>query len=163
MTTAGGEKFVCAHPDLKRPLSPAEALAYSCNDFFVSLAPKLSRDALNGVRIAAGLPPLASGTPLASAIIGVDGPRTTPRVLADMLARVAGAGRDKAVPMKASTRAVVIDGLRGAADYGTASAFRDSNVSAIAKTGSPRSEPNRCDNALSSGYSRRISPLAVRL
>src|SRR5688572_4702917 len=46
VTTVGGRKFVCAHPDLKRPLTPAEALAYSCNDFFVSLAPRLSRDAL---------------------------------------------------------------------------------------------------------------------
>ncbi len=43
---AGGQTFVCAHPDLKRPLSLAEALAYSCNDFFVSLAPRLSREAL---------------------------------------------------------------------------------------------------------------------
>jgi SpoIID/LytB domain protein len=36
--TLDGRTFVCAHPDLKRPLSPSEALAYSCNDFFVSLA-----------------------------------------------------------------------------------------------------------------------------
>ena len=55
---AGGQTFVCAHPDLKRPLSLAEALAYSCNDFFVSLAPRLSRDALNATRLAAGLPPI---------------------------------------------------------------------------------------------------------
>lgn len=136
VATVGGRKFVCVHPDLKRPLSPAEALAYSCNDFFVSLAPKLSRDALNGVRIAAGLPPIAGATPMASAIIGMDGPRTTPRALVDMLARVAGAGRDKAVPMKPATREVVIEGLRGAADYGTASAFRDGGISAMAKTGS---------------------------
>lgn len=133
--TAGGQRFVCAHPDLKRPLTPAEALAYSCNDFFVSLAPRLSRDALNGVRIAAGLPPVNSGTPMASAIVGLDGPRTTPRSLIDMLARVAGAGRDRAVPMKPATRAVLLAGLRGAAEYGTASALKDANVTALAKTG----------------------------
>jgi SpoIID/LytB domain protein len=134
-TAVGGQKFVCAHPDLKRPLTPAEALAYSCNDFFVALAPKLSRDALNGVRIAAGLPPIASATPMAGAILGVDGPRTTPRALIDMMARIAGAGRDKAVPMKAQTRSVILEGLRGAADYGTASALKDNGISALAKTG----------------------------
>ena len=45
MVTADGQTFICSHPDLKRPLSPAEALAYSCNDFFVSLAPRLPREA----------------------------------------------------------------------------------------------------------------------
>ena len=136
VTTVGGRKFVCAHPDLKRPLTPAEALAYSCNDFFVSLAPRLSRDALNATRIAAGLPPIGSGTPLAPAIVGLDGPRTTPRALIDVIARVAGAGSDRPVPMRPETKAVVLEGLRGAADYGTASALKESNVSALAKTGS---------------------------
>src|SRR5262245_36540357 len=27
-----GHQYVCSHPDLKRPLTAAEALAYSCND-----------------------------------------------------------------------------------------------------------------------------------
>ncbi len=54
VVTVDGHTFTCAHPDLKRPLSPAEALAYSCNDFFVSLAPRLPREALNATRMAAG-------------------------------------------------------------------------------------------------------------
>lgn len=133
---AGGRSVPCAHPDLKRPLTPAEALAYSCNDFFVSLAPRLSREALNATRLAAGLPPVASGTPMDAAMLGLDGPRTTPRALIDMLARVAGAGPDKPVPMRAETRAVILDGLRGAADYGTAAALKAGGVPALAKTGS---------------------------
>jgi SpoIID/LytB domain protein len=132
---ADGQTFVCAHPDLKRPLSPSEALAYSCNDFFVSLAPRLPREALNATRIAAGLPPVASGTPMASAMVGLAGPKTTPRALIDVLSRLAGVGKDTPVPMKAATRAVLFDGLRGAADYGTASAFRTGGVPALAKTG----------------------------
>ncbi|MGE3492767.1 MAG: SpoIID/LytB domain-containing protein [Vicinamibacterales bacterium] len=134
--TAGGHKFVCAHPDLKRPLSPAEALAYSCNDFFVSLAPRLSRDSLNKTRLAAGLPPIAGGTPMAPALVGLAGPRTSPRALVDVMARLAGAGQDKPVPMSAATRSVLLDGLRGAAEYGTAAAFKTGGVSALAKTGS---------------------------
>jgi SpoIID/LytB domain protein len=132
----GNRVFVCAHPDLKRPLTLAEALAYSCNDFFVSLAPRVSREALNATRMAAGLPPIASATPMASAIVGLEGPKTTPRALIDMMARLVGAGGDKPVPMRPETRAILIEGLRGAAEYGTASAFKSAGVPALAKTGS---------------------------
>ena len=134
--TVDGQKYVCAHPDLKRALSPAEALAYSCNDFFVSLASRLSRESLNKTRLAAGLAPIAVGTPLSPALVGLAGPRTSPRALVDMMARLTGAGKDKPVPMSAATRAVLLDGLRGAAEYGTASAFSAGGISALAKTGS---------------------------
>lgn len=133
--TIDGQTFVCAHPDLKRALSPAEALAYSCNDFFVSLAPRLSRERLNRTRIAAGLAPLAPGAPLAPALVGLAGPRISPRAMIDVLARLAGAGKDPPVPMSAATKAVLLDGLRGAADYGTASALKTAGVPALAKTG----------------------------
>ena len=135
VVTANGQTFTCAHPDLKRPLTAAEALAYSCNDFFVSLAPRLPRQALNATRIAAGLPPIGSEVPMASAILGLAGPRTSPRALVDVIARLTGVGKDTPVPMKPETRQVLLEGLRGAADYGTASAFKDGGVSAIAKTG----------------------------
>ncbi len=133
--TVDGQKFVCAHPDVKRALSPAEALAYSCNDFFVSLAPRLSRDSLNKTRLAAGLPPIASGTQMAPALVGLAGPRTSPRALIDVMARLVGAGKDPPVPMSAATRAVLLEGLRGAAEYGTASALKAGGISALAKTG----------------------------
>ena len=132
---ADGQTIACSHPDLKRPLSPAEALAYSCNDFFVSLAPRLPREALNATRLAAGLPPIAPGTPMASAIVGLAGPKVTPRALIDVMARLAGAGKDKPVPMLPATKAVVMEGLGGAADYGTASALKAAGISALAKTG----------------------------
>ncbi len=132
---ADGQTFVCSHPDLKRPLSPAEALAYSCNDFFVSLAPRLPREALNATRIAAGLPPIARDTPMSTAIVGLAGPKTTPRALIDVMARLTGVGKDKPVPMAPGTRAVLLEGLRGAAEYGTASSFKAAGVSAMAKSG----------------------------
>ena len=132
---ADGTTFTCSHPDLKRPLTPAEALAYSCNDFFVSLAPRLPREALNAIRMAAGLPPIAAGTPMASAIVGLAGPKTTPRALIDVIARLTGAGKDQPVAMSPETKAVLLEGLRGAADYGTASAFKSAGISAMAKTG----------------------------
>ena len=132
---ADGQTLTCSHPDLKRALSPAEALAYSCNDFFVSLAARLPREALNATRMAAGLPAVASDAPMATSIVGLAGPKTTPRALVDVLARLVGAGRDKPVPMRPETKAVLLEGLRGAAEYGTASAFKAEGISALAKTG----------------------------
>ncbi|MEZ5285399.1 MAG: SpoIID/LytB domain-containing protein [Vicinamibacterales bacterium] len=135
VVTVDGVRFVCAHPDLHRPLTPAEALAHSCNDFFVSLARRLPRERLNRVRLAAGLPPLPGSVKLGPALVGLEGPRVTPRALVDVLARLAGVGPDPAVPMRASTRAVLREGLAGAASYGTAAAIGAQGESALAKTG----------------------------
>jgi hypothetical protein len=99
----------------------------------VSLAPRLPREALNATRLAAGLPALAGDAPMASAILGLAGPKTTPRALVDVMARLVGAGKDKPVPMRPATRAVLLEGLRGAAEYGTASAFKAGGISALAK------------------------------
>jgi SpoIID/LytB domain protein len=130
-----GVTFVCAHPDLRRPLNAAEALAYSCNDFFVSLAPRLTRDMFNRTRLAAGLPPVASGVPLTPALVGLDGPRVTPRTLLDLVARVAGLDRDRPMRLQDRTRRVLMEGLTGATTYGSASALGAAGISALAKTG----------------------------
>jgi SpoIID/LytB domain protein len=135
IVTADGVRFTCAHPDLKRPLTAAEALAHSCNDFFVSLAPRLSRDRVNATRLAAGLPPLSSSVRLAPALVGLDGPRVSARALVDVMARLAGVGPDPAVPMRPATKAVLLEGLTGAAVYGTAAALGERGVRAWAKTG----------------------------
>jgi len=135
VVTVEGVRYTCAHPDLKRAMTPVEALAHSCNDFFVSLARRLPRADVNRIRVAAGLPPLTPATPLAAALVGLDGPRVTPRALAQALARLAGVGRQPPVPMRDDTRAVLRDALTGAATYGTAAAFGEHRLSAWAKTG----------------------------
>jgi SpoIID/LytB domain protein len=133
--TINGRRYVCSHPDLKRALTPAEALAHSCNDFFVSLAPRLSRDMFNHVRATLGLPPVGAGADLAASFVGLDGPRLTPRTLLDVVARLAGEDPQRPVTLAAATRRVLLDGLRGAADYGSASAFGGRKMTALAKTG----------------------------
>jgi SpoIID/LytB domain protein len=135
VVTIEGARFACAHPDLRRPLTPAEALAHSCHDFFASLAPRLSREAFNQIRIAAGLPPVGPSVPLALAFVGLDGPRVTPRSLVDVLARLVGAGPDTPVRMRSETRAVLREGLIGGAVYGSASALGARGLTALVKTG----------------------------
>lgn len=40
--TLGGHRLNCTHPDLKQPLDPAMALAYSCNSYFTTVAARLT-------------------------------------------------------------------------------------------------------------------------
>src|SRR5271165_2987818 len=40
--TVDGHKLDCTHPDLKQPLDPATALAYSCNSYFTAMATRLT-------------------------------------------------------------------------------------------------------------------------
>jgi stage II sporulation protein D len=133
--TIDGRWYTCAHPDLKRPLTLAEVLAYSCNDFFVSLASRLPRATLNDLRTRVGLPPVDGQTNYAAALVGLDGPRVTPRALLDILVRLVGRDRDRPVSLSNPTRQVVIDGLRGAASFGSVSELSTRNISALAMSG----------------------------
>ncbi len=135
IVTVDGRRYVCAHPDLKRPLTPAEALAHSCNDYFVSLAPRLPRAMFDSVRLAAGLPALGGSTPLAAGLVGLDGPRIAPRALMAALVRLVGAQASGHVPMRGETRQVLLNGLRGASQYGSAAALSSLAGGALAKTG----------------------------
>jgi SpoIID/LytB domain protein len=158
--TVGGRRYSCSHPGLKRPLTPAEALAHSCNDFFVSLAPRLSRVKVNEVRARIGLPPIAAAADFAASLVGLDGPRITPRRLLDAFTRLIGgppslarrtaasenaAGGPTGTPLMwgpplggpsvVQARQVLLDGLRGAATYGSASELASREIPALAKTG----------------------------
>jgi SpoIID/LytB domain protein len=132
--TVEGRSYTCSHPDLKRPLSPAEALAYSCNDYFVSLAPRLTRAAFNAVRARLGLPLVGPEANLPASFVGLDGPRLSPRTLLDVMTRLVGADRARPVAVSDDARGVLLAGLRGAAEYGSASALATRRISALAKT-----------------------------
>jgi SpoIID/LytB domain protein len=133
--TIHGTRYTCSHPDLKRAMTPAEALAHSCNDFFVSLVPRLSREMFNQVRTKLGLPPVAASADLVASFVGLDGPRLTPRTLLDIVARLAGVDTQRPVALAPDTRRVLLNGLRGAAEYGSASALGTRKIAAFAKTG----------------------------
>jgi stage II sporulation protein D len=126
-----GRRVSCSHPDLRRPIGPAEALAYSCNGYFAAVAGRLRREALDHALVQLGLPPTLPSVPLSSAAVGIDGARIPADRLLNALVRLTtgtpGIGEE--------TRRVVFEGLRGAAEYGTASVFHDRGISALAKTG----------------------------
>lgn len=130
--TVGSHDLTCIHPDLHRPLSPSEALAYSCNAFFATVARRLSRPALNRALIALGLPPSADAD-VVSAALGLAGFRASPSSLLDALVRIAA--NSPPLRVREETRQVLVDGLRGCATYGTGSIFGARKIDALAKTG----------------------------
>ena len=87
--SVAGRRLTCTHPDLQRPLTPAEALAHSCNVFAATVAARLPRQALDGALASLGLPPTDPRKAVASAALGVDGILVPPRKLLDAVARIA--------------------------------------------------------------------------
>jgi len=128
-----GRELVCVHPDLGRPMSPAEALAHSCNDFFVTIAARLPREALSAATTSLGLGPVSPRASVPLAAVGLEGIEASPEQLLRGFVRatdpISGAR------MRPETRAVLLEGLRGAARYGTARAIGDRGIDALAKTG----------------------------
>jgi membrane peptidoglycan carboxypeptidase len=84
-----GHSLTCTHPDLQRPLRPAEALAHSCNTFFTTVAARTPRSVLDRVLTDLGLPTTDASVPLAAAAVGIEGIRVAPRRLIDAIAKIA--------------------------------------------------------------------------
>jgi len=131
--TVDGHTLTCVHPDLHRPLGASEALGYSCNVFFATVARRVPRAALDDVLVRMGLGPSERGAPTALVALGLAGVRVTPRTLLDGFIKVTGSA--PWFRMSDRTRATVMSGLRMAATVGTASAFGSAGIPALAKTG----------------------------
>jgi len=131
--TVDGRTLTCVHPDLHRPLGASEALGYSCNVFFVTVARRVPRAALDDVLVRMGLGPSDRGAPTALVALGLAGVRVTPRTLLDGFIRVTGSAAS--FRMSERTRAAIMRGLRMAATVGSASALGSAGIPALAKTG----------------------------
>jgi len=129
-----GKPLTCVHPDLHRPLTAAEAVGYSCNTYFGTLAQRLSRQSLDSVLVRLGLAPVAPGAPVASAAVGLGGVRATPAQLLEAFLRVVGASRI-GVAMPDAARNALRAGTELAARTGTAAALGAAGFSGQAKTG----------------------------
>jgi stage II sporulation protein D len=128
-----GELVRCSHPRVRHPPRPAEALALSCNVWFATIGARLSRSRLDATLVALGLPPSPRGAPMPLAATGLRAAASPPLAWLEALRRLL---RDPAqVPMTGGARALLLDGLRGAALYGSAAAFSERGVDSLAKTG----------------------------
>jgi SpoIID/LytB domain protein len=139
-TTIEGETINCSHPALGRPLTLAEALAHSCNYSFASIASRLRREDLDRALVSLGLSPSDPAVPVPFAALGLRGVRATPEQLLTAFVRAVGAaapGLPGAAPAKVAdaTRRVLVEGARGAADYGSAAVLKAHSLAGLAKTG----------------------------
>ena len=171
--TISGHRLDCSHPDTHHPLGPTEALAYSCNSYFTSVATRLSPEQLRRAFLADGLASptglakkeatgsvaLASTTPeLQLQAIGEWGIKVTPlellRAYRD-LAVVAGGDPDPDVE-------IVLTGLGGSTSYGMGRlAQPDSTMKAAGKTGTSRAEEGAWTHAWFAGWAPAAKPQIV--
>ena len=131
--TVKGQVVRCSHPRLRHPLRPAEAVAVSCNVWFATVGARLPRARLDGVLVALGLPPTPADVSMPLAATGLRALPSPPMAWVEALSRLAR--QPSAVPLSADARATLVEGLRGAALYGTASAFSERGLDVLAKTG----------------------------
>ncbi len=143
-------RFTCSHPASIPPLTPAKALAYSCNYFFARLAERLAPDDLNATLAAYGFGArtgladefeqagkLPRGPARLSAALGEsEDLLVTPLQLVTAYAALLNGGHlytpqtgaaenfalheRAALAINANERALLVEGLRGAISYGTA-------------------------------------------
>jgi stage II sporulation protein D len=132
-----GRRVDCVHPDLGRPLGLEDALAHSCNHFFVRLADRLDRATLASVlrHLSDGAIALADDVPLPLVALGLDGPRAGMRTWARVA--VAAWTWDAGDPDHALR---VRRGAIRAAQEGTAVALADPAMLTLAKTGTTVSD-----------------------
>jgi stage II sporulation protein D len=125
-----GRRIDCVHPDLGRPLGLEDALAQSCNHYFVRLASLIDRRQLESTtRTLLGQAFRTGDAPLPLVLLGLEGPRLGLRTWARAVAEASVPGADRA------SHAPLVRGLRQAAIDGTAAALHDATTLTFAKTG----------------------------
>ena len=168
-----GYRLDCAHPDTHHPLHPPEALAYSCNSYFTSVATRLSPEQLQKAFLdqgfgstsgiakqeATGSVALAS-TPeeLQLQAIGEWGVRITPLELLRAYRNLALLADSEAdAPMQ-----LVFSGLEGSTSYGMGRlAQPDSTMRVAGKTGTSRADEGPWTHAWFAGWVPATKPEIV--
>jgi SpoIID/LytB domain protein len=125
-----GRRVDCVHPDLGRPLTLADALAHSCNHFFLRVSERLDRAALAATlrRLSGGSLTLTADAPLALVVLGLDGPRAGMLTWARIALGVLTNGREQ------GEAGLLQAGAMRAASEGTANALSDTATLTLAKT-----------------------------
>jgi cell division protein FtsI/penicillin-binding protein 2 len=171
--TIAGHRLDCSHPDTRHPLDPTEALAYSCNSYFTSVATRLSPQQLQQTFLgdgfgsptglakkeAAGSVALASSREqLQLQAIGEWGVKITPLELLRAyrnLAVLADGQADADVQ-------IVLSGLEGSTSYGMGRlAQPDSTIRVAGKTGTSPSEQGPWTHAWFAGWAPAVKPHIV--
>ena len=169
-----GHRLDCPHPANLGPLSPADALAYSCNNFFAQMALRLAPEELAralaewGFTAASHLAPdeatgqivtARSASELQLQGIGEYGIHVTPLELLQAFRRLALARREPAA--REQPLATVFAGLEAGTDYGMASAAKTEGMQVAGKTGTSLSDEGHWTHGWFAGYAPAGAPEAA--
>lgn len=167
--TVGGHQLNCTHPDVKQPLDPATALAYSCNTYFAKLATRLSPSELrdNFVKfgfaaptglapneVAGSIPLTTNQTELQLQAIGEGGVHVTPLELLRAYQKVALLTQKRDPKL-----APIFAGLEGSVSYGMGHLARpEAPLKVAGKTGTSLVEEGSWRHAWFAGYAPADKP-----
>jgi cell division protein FtsI/penicillin-binding protein 2 len=170
--TIAGRRLDCSHPPEFATFQAEQALAFSCNWYFVTAAEKLKPGELErrfrqlGFARPSGLLPgegqghVSTARNLAERqllVIGVAGIEVTPMELA-----AAYLGLARLEPSSASAAdKVVLDGLREATDYGLARNARPDDLLVAGKTGTASDPADPHTHAWFAGFAPASKPAIV--
>ncbi len=131
-----GRRVDCVHPDLGRPLSLGDAIAHSCNNYFVRLAERLDASAVAATlrRLSGGASPAVIDAPLPLVVLGLDGPRLSMRTWL-RVALAAMTGHDAAGAADPGASQSLAGPMARAVSDGSASALAADALLTFAKTG----------------------------
>jgi len=168
----GSHQLTCSHPDVKQPIDPVTAIAYSCNTWFTTMATRLTPNELRNSFLHDGfgsptglLADEASGSVLLAAsseelqlqAIGESGVHITPLEL--LLAYQKLAQMQSAHDSKLDT---VFNGLEASVSYGMGhQAQPGSKLKVAGKTGTARAEEGTWRHAWFAGYAPADHPEIV--
>lgn len=167
-----GHKLDCTHPPTAQPLDPAEALAYSCNSYFTSVATRISpaqlRDSFlhDGFSSVTELAPNEATGAVAVAespeqlqleAVGEWGIQVTPLELLRAYRQLA-----LLAPKHDPKLSPLFDGLQQSVSYGMARMAQPATAMAVAgKTGTASSDDGPWSHAWFAGYAPAENPEIV--
>jgi penicillin-binding protein 2 len=167
-----GHKLDCTHPDLKQPLDAANALAYSCNSYFTTVALRLTPAQLQASFVNDGFTSATSlvageasgdverahsSTQLQLQAIGEWGIKITPLELARAYRRIALLELKHEVNL-----APLFEGLEQSVAYGMGNAAQAENAMKVAgKTGTAPADEGSWTHAWFAGYAPAENPEIV--
>jgi cell division protein FtsI/penicillin-binding protein 2 len=148
-----GQNLNCSHPKLALPMNAARSLAYSCNCAIAHFAARLRPGELRQTLRLFGFTHMEDPASLDAQklqAIGQDGLWTTPLQLLE-------AYRELALRIQDPLLQPILEGLEGAANYGTAQRARLNRIQIAGKTGSVETSPG-VHAALFAGFAPSRKP-----
>lgn len=148
----GNVNLTCSHPQTGQPFDAVSALAYSCNDYFTSMAVRMTATELRDALVHAGfsaptglLPNEVTGSVQLTAIreqrelqaVGEFGVRVTPL---EMLEAYRGMALSFLRGYTSPGAPAVFEGLMASTDYGMARLAQPKGVRVAGKTGTSRAD-----------------------